>query len=130
MASASGDSKAEVLRNYIARDYMTDCQVGQAALRAWYWNPNGKSRGKRHDTSRKQSVDGDSDRVHTVGSLRAARATEADRSSYQQACGGNTRSAIPRDHRHDDRENKDTYGRRSANRRRDPRSSGLHESAG
>jgi len=39
LAAASGDPTAETLRNYIARDYMTDDQVGRAAREAWYWKP-------------------------------------------------------------------------------------------
>ena len=31
LAAMSGDSAAETLRNYIARDYMTDAQVAEAA---------------------------------------------------------------------------------------------------
>lgn len=39
LAAASGDPTAETLRNYVARDYLTDAQVGQAAREAWYWKP-------------------------------------------------------------------------------------------
>jgi TPR repeat protein len=39
IAAASGDPTAETLRNYVARDYMTDDQVGRAAREAWYWEP-------------------------------------------------------------------------------------------
>lgn len=39
LAAASGDPTAETLRNYVARDYLTDPQVGQAAREAWYWKP-------------------------------------------------------------------------------------------
>ena len=39
LAAASGDPMAETLRNYVARDYLTDGQVGQAAREAWHWKP-------------------------------------------------------------------------------------------
>jgi uncharacterized protein len=42
LAAMSGDPTAESLRNYIARDYMTDAQVGEAARLAWYWKPKNK----------------------------------------------------------------------------------------
>lgn len=42
LAAMSGESTAETLRNCIARDYMTDAQVGEAARLAWYWKPKGK----------------------------------------------------------------------------------------
>jgi len=42
LAAASGDPTAETIRNYIARDYMTDAQVGEAAREAWYWKPKSK----------------------------------------------------------------------------------------
>jgi hypothetical protein len=39
LAAGSGDSMAETLRNYVARDYLTDGQVGRVAREAWYWKP-------------------------------------------------------------------------------------------
>jgi len=42
LAAMSGDPTAETLRNYVARDYMTDAQVGEAARLAWYWKPKGQ----------------------------------------------------------------------------------------
>ena len=39
LAAASGNRTAETLRNYVARDYLTDAQIGKAAREAWRWKP-------------------------------------------------------------------------------------------